>query len=94
MRIVWADEAKSELTEQIRYIAARDRDAAKRQRSRIHQAISNLRRTPRIGRPGAIADTRELVISGTPYLAIYEVTGDTVYILHLHHGRQNWQDAG
>jgi toxin ParE1/3/4 len=91
MRIVWTDQAKSDLREQIRYIAAQDRDAAKRQRSRIHQAVSYLRDTPKIGRPGAIADTRELAIAGTSYIAVYSIVGDDIEIYHVYHGRQNWQ---
>jgi toxin ParE1/3/4 len=93
MRVVWTDEAKGDLMEQIRYIAARDRDAARRQRSRVHEAISNLRRTPKIGRPGTIEGTRELVIAGTSYVAVYGIVGDDIEIYHVYHGRQNWQDA-
>jgi len=92
MRVVWTDNAKSDLVQQIRYSAMRDRDAAKRQRSRIHQAVSNLRHTPKIGRPGSIEGTRELVISGTSYLAVYGIMGNDIEIYHVYHGRQNWQN--
>ena len=91
MRIVWTDAAKGELAAHIRYIAARDRDAARRQRSRVHEAVSTLSRTPRIGRPGRVADTRELVIDRTPYVVVYGIVGDVIEIYHCHHGRQNWQ---
>jgi toxin ParE1/3/4 len=93
MRVVWTDEAKGDLTEQIRYIAARDRDAASRQRSRVQQAISSLRQTPRMGRPGTIDGTRELVISGTSYIAVYGIVGEDIEIYHVYHGRQDWQDV-
>jgi toxin ParE1/3/4 len=93
VRVVWTDEAKGDLSEQIRYIAARDRDAARRVRSRVHQSVSNLRRTPRIGRPGTIEGTRELVIAGTSYIAVYSIVGDDIEIYHVYHGRQNWQET-
>lgn len=93
MRVVWTDEAKGDLTEQIRYIAARDPGAARRLRSRVHQAISQLRHTPRLGRPGTIEGTRELVIASTSYVAQYGIVGDTIEVYHLHHGRQNWREA-
>ncbi len=93
MRVVWTDEAKGDLTAQIRYIAFRDRDAARRVRSRVHQAVSQLRRTPKIGRPGTTSGTRELVIAGTSYIAEYGIVGDSIEIYHLHHGRQNWHEA-
>jgi toxin ParE1/3/4 len=88
MRIVWTDQANSDLREQIRYIAARDRDAAKRQRARVHEAVSNLRDTPRIGRPGSLEGTRELVISGTPYIVVYALMNDVIEIYHCYHARQ------
>lgn len=93
MRIVWTDQAKNDLSEQIRYIAVRDRDAARRQRARVHEAVSNLRDTPRMGRPGSLEDTRELVISGTPYVIVYALVNDVIEIYHVYHGRQNWQSS-
>ena len=45
-----------------------------------------------MGRPGRIEGTRELVISRTPYIAAYRIAGDTVRILRLLHGAQQWPD--
>ena len=92
IRIVWTDQAKEEFTAQIRFIAARNGEAAKRLRARTHSAIISLRDAPRRGRPGTIEGTRELVIPDTPYIAVYGIVEDVIEIYHVYHGRQNWQD--
>jgi plasmid stabilization system protein ParE len=47
---------------------------------------------PESGRPGRIEETRELVILRTPYIAAYRITGDTVRILRVLHGAQQWPE--
>lgn len=44
---------------------------------------------PEAGRIGREVDTRELVIDGTPFVAIYQVT-ERVEILRVMHGAQQW----
>lgn len=60
---------------------------------RIVAAARGLRDFPKSGRPGRIAGTRELVVTGTPYIAAYAVTETTVRILRVLHGSQQWPDA-
>ncbi len=36
--------------------------------------------------------TRELVIRKTPYIAAYRIEGDTIRILRVLHGAQQWPD--
>jgi addiction module RelE/StbE family toxin len=59
---------------------------------RIQACVENLNRFPEMGRPGRIEGTRELVISGTPYIAGYRIADDTVRVLRLLHGAQQWPD--
>jgi addiction module RelE/StbE family toxin len=59
---------------------------------RIRVQVRQLLQFPETGRPGRIEGTRELVISRTPYIAAYRVTGDTVRILRVLHGAQLWPD--
>jgi toxin ParE1/3/4 len=42
-----------------------------------------------MGRPGRVAGTRELVVSGTPYIIPYRVAGTYVDILAVFHAAQN-----
>lgn len=59
---------------------------------RIRISIESLAQFPKIGRVGRIEGTRELVVSGTPYIAAYRVADDTVRILRILHGAQKWPD--
>lgn len=56
----------------------------------IYQSIARLRRFPNVGRIGLAEDTRELVFSPWPYIAVYEVIGDQVLVLRIRHGAQDW----
>ena len=49
-----------------------------------------LRRHPLIGRSGHRPGTRELVVSGTPFLVVYRFESDVITILRLFHGAQDW----
>ena len=53
--------------------------------NRVHSATARLlSANPFIGRPGSIEGTRELVISGTPYIVAYRVT--VIEVLFVQHG--------
>ena len=74
------------------WIAADNPAAATRMVARIRAAIERLAVSPGIGRPGRVADTRELVIPGTPYIVPYRVRGDVVQIITVLHSAQRWPD--
>jgi toxin ParE1/3/4 len=59
---------------------------------RIRAQVRQLLQFPETGRPGRIEGTRELVISQTPYIVAYRITGETVRILRVLHGAQLWPD--
>jgi toxin ParE1/3/4 len=60
---------------------------------RISDAVRRLLDFTESGRPGRITGTRELVVTGTPYIAVYALTGATVRILRVLHGAQAWPDT-
>ena len=79
--------------EDVRERIARDNpSAATRMVDRIRAAVERLREFPALGRPGRVAGTRELIISGTPYIVPYRVTEDQIQILGLMHSAQRWPD--
>jgi|SRR5579864_2814425 len=71
-------------------IAADNPAAAARMVERIRAAVERLAASPAIGRPGRVADTRELIISGTPYIVPYRIKGDVVQIITVLHSAQRW----
>lgn len=88
--IIWSSTASNQLIGLDQYLQERDPAAANRVILRIASAINGLEQFPEIGRLGRIDGTRELVISETPYLAMYRVRKGNVYILALMHGAQQW----
>ena len=46
---------------------------------------------PNRGRPGHRSGTRELLLSPLPYIVVYRVKDETVEILHIYHGAQDWR---
>jgi toxin ParE1/3/4 len=57
---------------------------------RIVERVEYLKMFPETGGPGRVTGTRELVISGTPYLAAYRLTSSAIVILRTLHGAQQW----
>ena len=56
----------------------------------IDFSVGQLADHPRLGRPGRVRGTRELVVAGTPYVIAYRIEADAVVILRLLHGKQKW----
>jgi toxin ParE1/3/4 len=57
--------------------------------SRILREIEGLIQFPKRGRPGRIAETRELVIPSLPYLVVYGVKPAEVVIYRVVHGARD-----
>jgi plasmid stabilization system protein ParE len=91
MKVVWSEQARLELVEHYRFYVSRNPDAARHIRAAIMEAARRLHDHPRMGRPGRVEGTRELVIVGTAFLLVYDESPARVEILHVYHGRQNWQ---
>ncbi len=93
MKIEWLPIAERDRESQLAYIGDRDHWAAIKMGDAIEAAVLRLTDHPRMGRPGRVKDTRELVVSGTPYVIAYLVERDAVVILRLLHGAQRWPTA-
>jgi toxin ParE1/3/4 len=90
MRIVWTWPATQDLEHQIRHIAKENPSAAREQLRRIRSQYPALARHPELGHPGRVPETRELVISRTPFLLVYRITAAQIEILRMLHGAQQW----
>ena len=48
---------------------------------------------PAQGRPGRLPQTRELVVSGTPYFIPYRINDDRLQIIAVIHGARQWPES-
>jgi toxin ParE1/3/4 len=88
--IVWTAPAGAQLAEAYSYIAESSPGAAVNQVELIVSATRNLADFPEMGRLGRRRGTRELVISGTPYIVVYRIRLSSVRVLAVMHGAQRW----
>lgn len=89
MRLIWTRQARNHLREIVSYIATDNLTAARTIKERIERRATHLERQPSMGRPGAIAGTRE-TIPHPSYRIVYQVTEDTVFILAIVHTSRQW----
>jgi plasmid stabilization system protein ParE len=53
-------------------------------------AVAKLETMPRLGRPGRVEGTRELVIARSPYVIVYVVGAAQDSIVRVLHGAMRW----
>lgn len=92
MRIEWSIIAVADRTAIFDYIEAESPQAAILIDARIEAAVEHLLLMPAMGRPGRVEGTRELIIDRTPYIAAYLILENTVRILRVLHGAQQWPE--
>ena len=72
------------------YISQDKPDAALAVVKRAIEAIENITAFPSMGRSGRLPHTKELVVSGTPFIIVYQVKQDTLYIARIIHTARKW----
>ena len=92
MRARWLRRALQNLDEEAAYIATDDPRAAARTVQSIAISVARLAAHPASGRAGRVPGTRELIVSGTPYIVAYRVRAETVEILRVLHGARRWPE--
>lgn len=91
MRIRWTEPAVRDFTNICDYIAEHGSPAiSRRVAGDIYSAIGTLGRFPELGRTGRKPETRELIFTGLPYIAVYRVTQIGIEVLRILHGAQQW----
>jgi addiction module RelE/StbE family toxin len=93
MRLEWSSLAQTDRDAIFDYIETDSPQAAIAVDNRIQVQVESLAEFPESGRPGRVEGTRELVIHRTFYIAAYRIAGDTVRILRVLHGAQQWPEA-
>ena len=92
MRVRWTTDAADDLARICDYVAETHPDAARRIARTIIDGIAALHTFPNRGRPGRVEETRELVFTPLPFVAVYEVN-DEVHVLRILHGAQRWPQS-
>ncbi len=92
MKVRWLDEAVLDLKAVRAYVARDNPAAAAEVAQRIREAVRILAAYPAAGRAGRVPHTREVVVSGTPYILPYRIKANTVEILRVFHAAQKWPD--
>jgi toxin ParE1/3/4 len=90
MKVVWSPRAIRHLVAIRKYIEKDSDGSAAMVAARILDAIGSLQTQPQMGRLGRLAGTRELVVSGTPYIVPYRVRRERLELLAVFDGRRQW----
>ena len=90
MILEWLPAAKSDFAAVIDFIARDNLFAAIEQGDEIERQVAQLVEHPSMGRIGWVETTRELVISRTPFIAVYRIEQNRIQILRILHGARMW----
>lgn len=91
MKIFWLARAKSDRQHQAAHIVQDSPRAALAQIDRLMARVASLADHPEQGRGGRKSGTRELVVTGTPFV-VYRLRSSLtrVEIIRVLHGKQKW----
>ena len=93
MKIRWTAVAADDLKSVHEYLSEHAPTRADTIVERILTGIDVLEQYPNLGRPGRLDGTRELVITGTPFIVFYRLRKSQLEILGVLHAARKWPDA-
>ena len=88
MQVQWTVKAGSDRENAINTIAEDSLIAALSQLDEIERQTDRLADYPKLGRPGRVKGTRELVVNRTPFIIVYRIKSEIVQILRVLQGAQ------
>jgi toxin ParE1/3/4 len=92
--IEWTIQATRQLDRANNYIAlSNGEEVAARITMQIVSSVQQLAAFPMSGKQGRVPGTRELVISNTPFIAVYAIVKTRIVILAIYHGAQQWPEV-
>lgn len=92
MKTEWSHRALQDMQSIFSYIAEDNSQAAQRVIQKIKHAVRSLPSHPALGRYGRVANTRELVVSATPYIVAYKVIDHKIFIIRIIHAAREWPE--
>lgn len=90
MELRWTPSALRDLADAGNYVTQDHPAAAAKMGQRILEAVDYLEQHPALGRSGRLRHTRELVVSGTPFIVVYRVRLDVIQVLRVLHHARKW----
>ena len=90
MKIKLSRLAAQDLQSAFDYISKENINAANSVIKRILESIEKLTNFPAMGRAGRVPHTKELVVSGSPFIIVYQVHQNTMYIVRIIHSSKKW----
>lgn len=90
MELRWTEEAAPDLESIANYLFEHTPENAERIVRMLYETPSTILTFPYRGRPGKKNGTRELVITGSPYIVVYTVDKDLVHVARVLHGAREW----
>ena len=93
MKIRWTAIAADDLKSLHEYLSDHAPGHADSMVERILSSIDVLEQYPNLGRPGRLEGTRELVITGTPFIVFYRLRKNQAEILDVLHAARKWPDT-
>jgi len=91
MLVRWTKPAADDLTHICNYTEEHlGPEQGRRTAVAMYDSAESLKVLPNRGRKGHKANTREMSVSGLPFVMIYRVGEDVVEIVRILHGAQKW----
>jgi toxin ParE1/3/4 len=90
VKIRWLNLALTDLDNIFEFITEDNPTAARKVVRQIWESVEMLKDQPKMGRPGRVAETRELIINNTPFIVPYRVKDNTIQILRVIHSARKW----
>jgi toxin ParE1/3/4 len=92
VRVIWTPEALQDRADIWDYIELDNPTAAVRMDALFSDSANRLTEHPKLGKPGRIPGTRELIVHES-YRLVYEIQNETVWLLVLIHTARQWPPA-
>jgi toxin ParE1/3/4 len=92
MRIEWSEHATYDLEDIADHFGAFDPTLPETLITRIYEAALPLIDHPRLGESVGHSNLRKWPAKKTPYLLIYEIRGDVIYIVRAVHSMSDWKN--
>ena len=87
MKLRWASRAVADLEEISDFLAAASPKAWENLLLRLERLSETILDFPLMGKAGLVPGTREFVVSGTPYILVFQVKDEAVVIVSVRDGR-------